>query len=270
VKKKDLYRIVANDTVYTYTSADAPEVYEGETYVPSSIGRNEIQTKSQITKTNCDISVPLDHPIALIAFQNNIESIMSLTIFTDEDGTVEIEWKGRLASVKPNATDLTMTFESIFSSLKFPGLRGCYQLNCRYVLYGRGCKLNKVDFAHNGHVTGIDPTGTLLQIPEAASFPNGTFTAGMVEYPMGVMRFVINHTGNQLMLIRTMDTVAKDFPNSGYGRNYGGLYGGIYIIFYPGCDRGTEICDTRFNNLPNHGGFPFIPFNSPIGGSKIA
>lgn len=40
---------------------------------------------------------------------------------------------------------------------------------------------------------------------------------------------------------------------------------GDVVSLYPGCDRSPTICDEKFDNLDNFGGFPFMPGESPFG-----
>jgi hypothetical protein len=36
------------------------------------------------------------------------------------------------------------------------------------------------------------------------------------------------------------------------------------VTLYPGCDRSLAMCDERFNNAVNHGGFPWLPNSNPF------
>ena len=272
---KELYRFVEGEQVWTLTSADADEVYNAgfgnETYISTTVGRNEVESKNELSRANLEVSFDIDNTMARRWMRQIVDDVVTLAIFRKdlETGNVVIVWKGRLASVKPDAAAITLVFESIFTSLRRSGLRKKYQRTCPHVLYGRGCLLNKEDFAHTGKMIGISTDGLVIQVPEAASFADGYFTAGMIEAPDGTLRFVTNHTGAFLTLIRPVDSLGEAFASSGYGVNYGGFYGGVAVRFFPGCDRSKEICKNKFDNLPNYGGFPFIPLKNPFGGSSI-
>jgi len=41
------------------------------------------------------------------------------------------------------------------------------------------------------------------------------------------------------------------------------------VKIYPGCDRVRATCESKFDNLDNFGGFPWIPTKNPFGGSSI-
>lgn len=273
--KKELYRFVEGSKIWTFTSADSDEIYnagEGdETYISATIGRNEAESKNELSRANLEVSFDIDNQMARRWLRQIVDSVVTLTIFSKnlETTSAVVVWKGRLTSVKPDVTSITLVFESIFTSLRRAGLRKRYQRSCPHVLYGRGCLLNKEDFKTDGKLTAISADGITLTVPEVASFPNGWFTAGMVEAPDGTLRFVTNHSGATLTLIRAVDSLSEAFANAGYGLNYGAFYGGVAVKIYPGCDRSKETCSGKFENLNNYGGFPFIPLKNPFSGSSI-
>lgn len=267
--KKELYRFVEGDNVWTVTSSDEGQVYNSETYTPSTIGRNEVESKNELSRANIEVSVSIDDEIGRRWMREVIDNVVSLTIFAYEDGDVIVVWKGRLVTVKPDVNEITLIFESIFTSLRRAGLRKKYQRSCPYVLYGRGCSLNKADWAISGKAVSISTNGVVITVPEAAAFADGYFAAGMIEAPDGTLRFITNHTGSALTLIRPLNPLNEAFVSSGYGVNYGGHYGGVAINIYPGCNRTKEICKNRFDNLNNYGGFAFIPLKNPFSGSSI-
>lgn len=266
-KPKELYRFVEGSNVWTVTSADAEELYNSELYVCESIGRNQVESKNEMSRANIEVSFDIDSVIARRWLKSIIDEVVTLSIFSKDESSVSVVWKGRLSSVKPTISEIVLVFESVFTSLRRPGLRARYQRNCPHVLYGRGCNLNKDDFAVSGQVT--QASENIVKMPIAATYPDGYFSAGMIEAPDGSLRFITNHTGDALTLIRSLDPLNKAFAESGYGTAYGQYYGGVSARIFPGCDRTKEVCKEKFNNLANNGGFPFIPLKNPFGGSSI-
>lgn len=271
--KKELYRFTEGVDVWTITSADSDEVYDAgsgdETYVSTTIGRNEVESKNELSRANIEVSLSIDDPMARRWMRQIVDDVVTLTIFSKNGGDVNVVWKGRLSSVKPESAAITLIFESIFTSLRRSGLRKKYQRSCPHILYGRGCKLDKEDFATDGAMTSISTDGQVLTVPEAAAFADGYFTAGMVEAPDGTLRFVTNHSGSSLTLIRPIQSLIEAFATSGYGVNYGAFYGGVAVRIFPGCTRSKEVCNSKFDNLNNYGGFPYIPLKNPFNGSSI-
>lgn len=266
-KPIELYRFVEGALIHTATSCDTDQVYNSETYVSTSLGRNEIENKNELSKENIEVYLSLDNPTGRRWLKSILDTVVTLTLFSKIDASVNVIWKGRLASVKPDASTITLIFESVFTSLRRPGLRNKYQKSCPYVLYGRGCNLNKNDFAVSSQITGV--SGSVVTATAAASKPDGTYNAGMIQGPDGAFRFIINHVGTQLTLIRPLDSLTLGFANSGYGKGYGLAYGQLVANIYPGCDRTKETCKNVYNNLDNFGGWPFIPIKNPMAGSSI-
>ncbi len=263
---KELYRFVENDGtfIYTVTSSDQSEVYNAgsgnETYTPLAIGRDEVQGKGEMTKQNLTLSFPIDNTVARRWFVSSVDFPLTVTIYSKSiaDG-VEVEWKGRLSSVSPKKNQIDFVFESVFTSMRRIGLRQTYQITCPHALYSKGCNLNKEDWDVSGAVTLV--VNNVITIPAAAGYADGYFTSGMFEDMNGTLRFITSHVGNQLTLIRPMNDLLERVATLGYS--------GLTCRIFPGCDRSAATCNSKFANILNHGGFPFMPSKNPFGGSSI-
>lgn len=265
---KELYRFADGSNIWTVTSADSQETYNGESYEPIAIGRSEAESKSELSRANIEIKMALTNEVGLRWLREYMSVLVGLTIYEkDPDGDVSVVWKGRLAGVKPTMTELVFNFESIFTSLRRPGVRARYQRTCRHALYSRGCNLNKSDFAVFGIPTAV--SGLVVTVPEAALYPDGWFSTGIIEMMNGEMRFIANHVGSQLSLIQPFISLARALAEDGYGMSYGMHYGGASVVLYPGCNRSRSMCSDKFSNLPNYGGFDWIPLRNPFDGSSI-
>lgn len=262
---KELYRFVEGGTgfIYTVTSSDEEETYDAgdgaELYVPITIGRDEVQGKGEMTRQNLTISFSIDNEVAKRWFVSSLDFPLTITVFSKENDEVEVEWKGRLASVAPKKSQIDFVFESVFTSMRRMGLRQRYQANCPHALYGKGCNLNKESFDVSGAVTFAE--NAVVTMPAAAAYADGYFSSGIFEDMDGNLRFIVSHVGSTLTLIRPMNTLLQYIADNGYG--------GLTCRIFPGCDRSTDVCHNRFNNLLNHGGFPFMPRKNPFGGSSI-
>lgn len=267
MKPIDLYRMVMGSQIWTITSADAAQSHNDELYVPTSVGRGGIESKNEMAKANLEIRLNIEHELSQLLLSSYNEQVLSLTVFTVRDSTVDVTWKGRLASQKPGDTYITLTFESVFTSLRRPGVRARFQKSCRHALYGRGCKLNPEDFAVPASL--LSAAGSVLTIPEAAGYTDGTFIGGMLRTPDSLLSYVIGHVGNQITVQRVSASILNAINGAGYGNSYGNSYGGISVTLYPGCDHSRTTCKNNFNNLDRYGGFDWIPQKNPMGGSSI-
>jgi uncharacterized phage protein (TIGR02218 family) len=252
MKIKEIYKIVEGANVWNLTSSDTEEVFGGDTYIPTTMGRSEYESKNELSKANIEISFSIDNVIARRWIDTIADSNVTVTVWTKQDDTYFVTWKGRLSSVKPVDQSIKLIFESVFTSLRRPGLRRRFQRNCGHVHYGRGCFLNKEDFAVGAVATVV--AGINITCPVAAGYPNGHFTGGIIKAPDGSMRFIMSHAGSALTVIRPFNT----------------LVNGNAITIYPGCNRTRERCNTTFANLNNNGSFPFIPIRNPFTGNSFA
>jgi uncharacterized phage protein (TIGR02218 family) len=99
----------------------------------------------------------------------------------------------------------------------------------------------------NGASGAIGTGPTLTLIPWSGStadiYDQGTITfeSGI---NVGVSRTVKQSTGTGLTLARPLDYL----PSAGDS-----------FVVYKGCDKTMATCQTRFSNLANFRGFPFVP-----------
>lgn len=257
MKPVEFFRFVMGSEVWTYTSADYPITYNDELYGPVSIGRGQMEAKNELSKASLEVKVDIYNPLARILLRSVNEEVLTLTLFVQTDVTTGTAWKGRLSSLKPTGSQLIMVFESVFTSLRRPGLRARYQKTCRHALYGRGCNLALASFATAGTATAV--SGSVVTVTEAAGFADGYFTGGMLRGPDNILRWVLSHTGDSITLSRPLDSIGEAIALSGTAS----------VTLYPGCDHNRETCRVKFNNLDNYGGFPWIPSKNPMGGSSI-
>jgi uncharacterized phage protein (TIGR02218 family) len=263
----ELYRFTIDASVWTWTSGDQSIDYNGETYTPEPIGRSAMEQGQEINRANIKVTVPRTNAIAVLYLTTIPDWPASLTIYRQIGATILAYWKGRIAGASATGSEVTLECESAFSSLRRTGLRARYQTKCRHALYHRGCGLNIDDWKTSGTIDTHD--GTELIIPEAAALANGYFTNGIVRDPNGLMRWISRHNGSTLMLTRPFQNMDADIAAAGYGLSYGKFYGGYGVTLHPGCDRTKETCKDRFNNIENHGGFPWIPGRNPFDGSSL-
>jgi len=257
MKITEFFKIVEGATVFRVTSSDKTVTHLAEDYEPVAIGRTEVESKNELSRANIELTLGIDNAIAQRYMNSVVDAVVSLTVYSQQDGDVNVVWKGRLSAVKPQEANVKLIFESVFTSLRRPGLRARYQRNCRHMLYGRGCNLDKEDFDVAGTATAI-ASGTVVTVAAAAGYPDGWFAGGMLEAPDLTLRFITSHTGNQVTLIRKIDSLSA------------AIVGGAQSVrLFPGCNRSRETCVSKFNNLNNNGSFPFIPTRNPFNGASF-
>lgn len=263
----ELFLFVQDDKEWRFTNADRDITEGGQPFVSVPIGRDDFESSGDITKANLPIFIDRLNSLSQEFLAYVGEAITSVTVWKwDPDaGAFAVEWKGRVSTDKIDGNEVTLECESVFTSLRRPGLRARFQKTCRHALYDGGCKVNRELYAVEALWQVAQ--GSLLQVDAAAGYADGWFTAGMVKAPDGTLRFILRHVGSLLTLSRPIETL-NEFTD-GYGNNYGNNYGASTVVLYPGCDKLLSTCKNKFNNLNNYGGFPWIPTKNPFGGSSL-
>lgn len=262
----DLFRFVEGDLSWTLTSADVDHSYGAdssgaEIYTSTSMGRTTAETRTEIAKSSIDVYLPIDHELSQRWVAGFLDTPVSLTVFDhDPEGDTNAIWKGRLSSMKPESSKMTLGFESIYTSLRRAGLRRQYQRTCPHLLYGRGCNLSADDFAINAIATAVSGTSVTVHLTSDTAQVDGYFSGGMMEAPDGSLRFILNHVGDVLTLARQSENLVEVFASDP---------GAATLRLFPGCDRDIATCDSKFGNLLNNGAFPYIPINNPFNGTPI-
>lgn len=254
----DLFKIISSGTTYLLTSAAKSQVHELETYLPTAIGRGGIQSKSELSKASLDVRIALDHALAQALLTAWAETVTTLTVFSKRTAATDVIWKGRLSTIVPEDDHVKMVFESIYTSMRRPGLRARYLKSCRHALYGRGCGLDPAPFAVAATVSAI--TGLTVTSAAADALADGYFTGGMLAAPDGTFSYISKHVGAALTMNRISGNLAAAFASSGPG---------LAVTLYPGCDKSYLTCEGKFLNDDNYGGFDYIPEKNPMGGSSI-
>jgi uncharacterized phage protein (TIGR02218 family) len=254
-----LFKFAYQGSFVTYCSGDIEVVYLGDTYAPIEITRSAVEAEGDVNRQNLTITLPIDNADAVSWFQGAGDNPLTVTVFSYSQRETYVEWKGRLTSIAPGDITIDFIFESVFTSMRRSGLRQNYQLSCPYALYGYGCGLNKDDFANPGSVTLVSQN--IITVTEAAGFETGYFIGGIFKDNQNNLRFIIDHSGDQITLIRPISELIAYVVANGYS--------GLTCTLYPGCDRSIETCEQKFDNVLNHGGFPFIPSNNPFDGGSI-
>lgn len=268
-----LFLFVQGVLTWRYTSAAVSVSHLGQLWAPTSISPGAVTQSADMVKDVLSLKFPRDHEFASQFLGYSPDQVTTVTVFrghlNDPSGQFIAYWKGRVSSFKATGETISVECEPIFTSLRRPGLRARWQRTCRYALYHRGCGLDPEQFGSDGTCTSAD--GVNIVVPEAAALTPGWLVGGMVKTPDGVLRYIVNHAGANIKLIRPVDSLLKAVNGgSGYGLGYGNFYGGVVPVrLYPGCDHTLLTCKTKFNNLDRYGGFPWIPTKNPMGGSSI-
>ncbi len=137
-----------------------------------------------------------------------------------------------------------MTVKSMLNKLAIDMPQEIWQPGCLNTLYDGKCTLSKSANAASGTVgAGV----TLTVIPWSGSVQD-LYDQGTITFEsganVGVSRTVRQSTPTGLTLARPLD--------------YLPAVGDSFVVYH-GCDKTMATCQSRFNNLANFRGFPFVP-----------
>lgn len=249
-----LYEFVQPGETWRFTSSPVPVSHAAQTWTPEAIIHSDVTQSSELNKDAVTLTFPRTNTFAQQFLTEMQDAVTQVTIWRGhpDDGEFVAYWKGRVAAGSASGQAIRVECESIFTSLRRPGLRARYQRTCRHSLYGRGCRLTLATFATASTVSTISADGMTMTIPAASSQADGWWFGGILKFG-DIMRMIIAHSGTSI-------TISRPIP---------GLIATSAVSIHPGCDRSRGTCLTKFNNLDNYGGFPWIPLKNPMGGSSI-
>lgn len=176
----------------------------------------------------------------------------------DPDAELVVQYKGSVLGAKPSeGGTISITCMSDISGLRRKGLTAVIQRPCRHGLYHGGCGLALAAFQTDASLSAITVDGLTLTVSAAAAQASGYFRAGILEWN-GAREMIISHTGASLRLQTPVPGLVEAFAADGAQA----------VKIAPGCDLTRTTCATRFGNLTNFGGFPWISDN-PFDGRSI-
>lgn len=266
----DLWTITRKDgTVYRYTGGDAVVTVNGETWdLGPYFRRNALSIRVGVNIDTLKVTI-LARPnqtIAGVPFLLAVASGALLgaqvdlkRVFTDTAGVARGMigvFKGNMGDVS-NATrhSVSVTVRSFLDGLNVMVPGDVFQAGCRNRLFDARCKLSQASYTVTGVLSAdMDTTKRTLTSVSAAvtAKPSGWGTLGTLTFTTGpnsgVSRPVRVHTlGSGTATV----TAVYPFP-------FQALTGNAFTLT-AGCDKTKDTCTTKFGNLPNFRGEPFIP-----------
>jgi hypothetical protein len=123
--------------------------------------------------------------------------------------------------------------------------RNLIQPSCPFQLFDASCTVNPASFSTTGTV-GAGSTANLIQC--TLSQPTNWFQQGKIQFTSGVLDglwFSIRFSsGTSITPTKTMGIAPA---------------AGDTFIAFAGCDKTMSTCQSKFVNITNFGGYPFVP-----------
>lgn len=251
---------LSTGTALTYTNVDQPVVYNGATFSATGPLVQGLKYRStvglEVDKQQISIAARPTDLVAGAMFLNALRdgAFDGATVQRDRvfmtalGGTVVggvTLFHGRVSTIdNVGRTQATITVASDLVVLDYDMPRNLYSPTCLHTLYDSGCGIPSGTYAVSGTV-GAGSSATLIAFAGAlASHAQGSivFTSGVNANVRATVKSVA--AGVSLSLIYPLPSP----PATGDG-----------FTVYAGCDHTRATCQSRFNNLSNFRGFPFVP-----------
>lgn len=254
----ELFEFLIGGQFFRYTSAEREVTYDGKTWSPESISRGSTQFSQERDATLLKLRLPTSNEIAQKYTDIVPTNRLELTIYrlhTTDTPTPEIVtfWKGFVHNVRflNKVTEFDCEpIQNLFSQ-EIP--RQTYQNLCNHVLFDANCQVVKATFSDSVTVSSISSDGVTLVLNSLSTArPSDTtfYLGGYVERANGDKRLILDY-------IFASDTVRILLP-------FQGLAVSETVTARAGCKHSVLVCKTKFNNVVNYGGFPWIPRRNPF------
>lgn len=252
----ELYEFRLGVNYWRLTSGSLDVVYLGNTFSPEIIERGRIEQRNDVRRGDLTITLPRDALVAQNFTSSPPSAVMFVNVYEQHLGDSEVVpiWGGRVLNAKWRESVVELKCESILLSLLRVGPRRVFQVGCPYALYDLDCKVNAVLFRVNGTVSTV--TGATVRVPQAAGQPDGWFSGGFMQWThnnISELRMIDSHVGDILNLLSVPLGLA--------------VTESVYL--FPGCQRSLNVCNSKFSNSVNYGGFPYKPKKTPFGGKTL-
>ena len=253
----ELYTLAVGDFTRRYNSGERTETIDSEDYAPIPISRTDIRTTNEDIVEPLEIRVPADNEFALkyLTVPPGQEGQVFIDRFhrDDPDTEVQRQFVGSISAVKWSEDFSEAIIGAFWTTARHNRTIGRFNFGrqCGFTLGDpTTCKVDLEDaaFKHTGQAASI-LANVLTVSGISGTFDDGWFDGGVVRTVAGDdRRMILSHVGNELTLL-------LPFHASILGTN---------IEVRAGCDHLVNgHCATKFDNVENFGGWPFI-LNNPF------
>jgi len=247
--------------VLTYTNADVPVAYAGKLFLAngplvsglkyrSTIGLNVDRQEITIAARPGDLAsgAPVLTALADGAF-DGAQIQRDRVFFSDAIGGTLVDgvtlFYGRISTIDEvgrTRAKLSVANELVLLDIDTP--RNLFGPTCQHVLYDLGCGLPSGAFATTAGV-GAGSTATLIN-----------FTGALAAHLQGKMIFSTGVNAGVATTVKYVSAGASLTPL--YPLPAAPAAGDMLTVYY-GCDHTAPTCQSRFDNLSNFRGFPYVP-----------
>lgn len=253
-----LYEIEYNGVTYRYTSAAKDLTELSNTWLGRrGISHSGFRISSAMARQEMNLNFPRSHPLAQLMLVDDITDT-SVTIRhgfeKDTDNEFVVKFRGRIVAIKSGITRVTAVCETDLTKTRIKGLPSVIQRPCRHGIYTPNCGVDIASHQTAGTITNL--TGDVATISAASGESDGFYSGGVLTWS-GIEQMIALHAGSSITLIGPIVGLAAAQASSNQS-----------VSIAPGCPLTRDICNGRFSNLPNFGGWSWID-ESPFDGRVL-
>jgi uncharacterized phage protein (TIGR02218 family) len=256
----EVYEFTFDGTTYRYTSSSKSQTISTITYETlSGLKRDRISLGPAFRSRDITVEMPASALIAQ-AFGGTLPGsrcTLSIKRFHSTDTpTPELRelFFGYVQAVtfeRGAGSVASFVVRDQLGSQGFTLPRRGFQSSCDHVLYEpTTCKADDTDPTFRASVLSVASiSGKTLTVSSGLSgvYADGFMQAGYVEdIAAGDYRLILTHTGNVLSLMHPF----RSQP--------------VLVNVFAGCAHIASVCSSKFSNVVNFGGFPYVPSENPF------
>lgn len=255
-----MYEFEIGDKVYRYTSSTEPVSCDGEFYAPIYIEDEGISQTGEVQTDAVSITIDYKSEVADL-FKSTPplnQIVVRRKVRHEGDNEAAINYVGFVTQANFGTLGVAvLDCATLSPTMQRSGLRLYWTRGCPYSLYDQStCGVRKQDYMTLLHVERA--ALGVITCSEAANFENGWFTGGYIEWEdprtgAAEARSIDEHAGKNLRLLGHSDGIPTN----------------TQIKAYPGCPKNIQVCQSRFANESNYGGYPHLPGTSPFNGDPL-
>lgn len=247
----ELYLFQIGAESFRYTSAEGGYTWGGYLFTHKQVTRNA-PVQSQEGRHELQITLPASDEVCARYTGVVPGQLMTAEITRvhqdDPDQEGWVIWTGKITGTAFQKRGTVCRMRGLTSETKTQHAipRRKFQGPCNHVLYDARCGLLAASHKYEGVVSGV--SGLTVTVAGLSVKGDDWATGGYVSLSSNDQRLILDQTGNVLTLMLA-------FPEDATGET---------VTVYAGCDHSLAVCNTKFSNSVNFGGFPYVPKRNPF------
>ena len=267
----ELYRFSNDEATFLFTSGQTPVVFNTETYLPTPISRTSTEATSTDVETSVEIVMPSTEDFVRRYINSIPASQDSLTVYrlhSTDGGTPEVIvfFTGIVASVTFAGERAKIQIERGANSLDQVIPKQSYRTNCNHILYDSRCTVDVGTFSLLADVTAITQGGFVIDISAGTNTVPATGLQLSAQLTADATYFNLGHMergGEEFRMVQSIGDLGGNAARLSLLVPFETLSVGTVLRLAAGCSHTFNTCVTKFSNIDNFGGFPFVPRVNP-------